>query len=87
MTISIEWARALHRGQTLYCSTIVDKRGLPRRARVNGAVQFWKTRPGSYRIPMKIGLRDYFSITEHEVVWWVTQEEAIAARMDRILEA
>ena len=29
-----------------------------RRARVNGAVKTWKTRPGEYRIPIKYGLRE-----------------------------
>jgi hypothetical protein len=34
-------------------------------ARRNGRTQTWKTRPGDFRIPIKIGFRGYGELTHH----------------------
>lgn len=38
------------------------------RVRRNGRTQTWKTRPGHYRIPLKMGLRGYTELTHSDVV-------------------
>lgn len=35
--------------------------------RRNGATKLWKTRPNEFRIPIKIGFRDYGEITERNI--------------------
>jgi hypothetical protein len=40
--------------------------GTCERWRRNGSTQTWKTRPGTFRVPVKHGMYDYSNITERE---------------------
>lgn len=42
--------------------------------RRNGRTQTWKTRPGEFRIPIKIGFRGYGEITDKNADEWTTVE-------------
>ena len=55
--ITKEIAQRLRTGQTLYHKELTNKDGSPLRARVNGAVKFWKRSPERFQIPMKHGLK------------------------------
>ena len=35
--------------------------------RRNGATKLWKTRPDEFRIPIKIGFRDYGQVTQDNI--------------------
>jgi hypothetical protein len=50
--------------------TLKNADGTPIRARRNGKTQFWKTRPGDFRLPAKHGLKDCFNITPSNVGEW-----------------
>ena len=39
-------------------------------ARRNGRTQTWKTRPGEFRIPIKIGFRAHGEITHRNAAEW-----------------
>jgi len=43
--------------------------------RRNGQTQTWKTRPGSYRIPVKYGLRQFGAIVNIHENHWHTAED------------
>jgi hypothetical protein len=57
-----EQALALKHGDILHHIAAKNVDGTPLRARVNGKVKTWKTRPGDFEIPVKHGLHDYFYI-------------------------
>jgi hypothetical protein len=42
------------------------------RVRRNGKTQTWKTKPGHFRIPIKMGLRNYGQIYHHNLMSWFT---------------
>ena len=46
------------------------KLGPPYQARRNGATKTWKTRPGQFRIPVKIGFRGYGYIDNNNADEW-----------------
>ena len=46
-------------------------------ARRNGRTKTWKTAPTKFRIPVKIGFYDYFSITDQNASNWTTIEPPI----------
>ena len=50
--------------------TLLNKDGSRLRARQNGKIMVWKTRPTEFRIPCKHGLRDYFYITQDNADAW-----------------
>ena len=52
-----------------------NKPGGPYEARRNGATQTWKTRPGQFRIPIKIGFRQYGYIDNHNAAGWATRPD------------
>lgn len=61
--LTSESALLLTPGRDLFHGAERDSRGAPMRARVNGKVRTWKTRPGVFEIPMKYGFRgSYFNI-------------------------
>lgn len=61
------------------------KPGGPYQARRNGRTKTWATRPGQFRIPIKIGFRDYGYIDNDNADQWATipdfaeREQALAA--------
>ena len=75
--ITKEIAQRLRTGQTLYHKELTNKDGSPLRARVNGAVKFWKCSPERFQIPMKHGLKECFYITNNENAenWRIMERE------------
>ena len=61
-------------GRQVQCERIVGPRGGVRvtilTARRNGKTQTWRTRPGEFRIPIKIGFRGYGAITHDDSADW-----------------
>lgn len=55
---------------TIYHVTKKDKLGRPLRARLNGYLKTWKTRPLEFKQPMKYGMYEYFYITEMDADQW-----------------
>lgn len=49
--------------ETLYLIGYYNADGSPMTYRQNGKIQFWKTRPEDFRIPVKRGLYEYGAIT------------------------
>jgi len=56
--ISVSQAKNLRPGQLVYLVNSWDSDGKPSRAKVNGRVQTWKTRPNDFKVPLKRGLYD-----------------------------
>jgi hypothetical protein len=52
-------------------TTLTNRDGTPLRARSNGMVKVWKTRPGEFQLPAKYGLKQCFYITERNADEWV----------------
>jgi hypothetical protein len=49
--------------ETIYMIGYYNADGSPMNYRQNGKIQFWKTRPEDFRIPVKRGLYEYGEIT------------------------
>ena len=57
-------------GTILHHKTLKNADKTPLRARVNGKIKLWKTRPNEFRLPMKHGLRNCFYLNEHNYHDW-----------------
>ena len=76
--ITLEQAKNLALGDTLYHNTARNADGSHVRWRVNGAAKLWKTRPNDIRIPLKHGLYSYSALTpRHFSEFSLTEEEAL----------
>jgi hypothetical protein len=56
--------------------TMKNRDKSPLRARANGKIQTWKTRPGQFRLPVKYGLKTCFYIEDSIYLsnkddWWI----------------
>lgn len=69
--VSKEQFLALRHGQNIQHVTLKNSDGTPLRARLNGAVKTWKTRPADFQAPMKHGLKNCFYITQDNCHEWV----------------
>ena len=69
--ITKEIARLLPHGATLYHVTPKNADGTPMRARKNGNVKTWTTRPDEFHLPMKHGLK-HFYIDQDNAHEWTT---------------
>lgn len=67
MAITLEQAKALRPGDTVYHTTNRNADGTPQRWRVNGQPQTWKRDPARVRVPVKFGLYRYDQITERDL--------------------
>ena len=77
--MTLEQAKNLTPGQTLYCSVYRNSDGTPQRWRVNGVPKTWKRSPERVRVPLKHGLYDFDYLTELQLTeLCLTEEEAIA---------
>jgi hypothetical protein len=65
--ITLEEAKALKVGQTLYHTVYRNADGTPQRWRVNGKVKTWKRDPFLVKVPIKYGLRWYDCLTEKDL--------------------
>ena len=68
--ITITQAKKLGYKDEIYHTTLRDSKGHSVRARVNGKIQLWKTRPTEFRLPMKHGLYDTFQLTQDNADQW-----------------
>lgn len=77
--ITLEQAKALQYGQTLYSSLHRNADGSPRRWRVNGKVRTWKLDPNRVEVPVRHGLYSYDTIRNNSTLNLVclTEEEAL----------
>lgn len=79
MSLTLEQAKNLQPGQELWANFSFNKRGIPRKVKVNGKVRTWKRNPERVQIPYKYGLYEYGYITERDLPdFCLTPEEAIA---------
>lgn len=69
-TLTKDIAMTLRHGQILHHKILKNSDKTPIRARVNGAVKTWKTRPAEFSLPVKHGLKDCFYITETNAHEW-----------------
>jgi hypothetical protein len=77
MAITLEQAKSLRYGQTLYHAKNRNSDGTPQRWRVNGKPQIWKRAPHKVRVPLKYGLYRYDAITEEELNLVYLNEEEV----------
>ncbi|HEX6824864.1 MAG TPA: hypothetical protein VF077_01000 [Nitrospiraceae bacterium] len=63
-------------GTLFYHISLKMSDGTPSRARVNGKCQTWKRRPEDFRLPMKYGLKECFSIDLANCGDWCVSPEA-----------
>jgi hypothetical protein len=67
MSLTLEQAKRLHVGQRLEQTNATNADGTLKRWKVNGQVKTWKRTPGKVRIPVKHGLWEYGTISEHQL--------------------
>jgi len=68
--ITKQLAETLKHGQILHHITLKNADKSPLRARVNGKLKTWKTRPNEFSLPMKHGLKTCFYITQASANEW-----------------
>lgn len=69
--ITLEDIQNLRHGQNVEHVSLKNADGTPLRARKNGEVKTWKTRPGHFSAPFKHGLKNCFYITHENAQNWV----------------
>ena len=74
--ITVSQAKALRPGRHIYAKGKFNADGTAMRAKVNGRVQTWKTRPNEVKIPYKRGLYEYGYITQHDLADFTLTEPA-----------
>ncbi len=75
--MTVEEAKELKYGTTLYYAKATNSDGTPQRWRVNGKPKTWKTRPDDVQVPLKRGLREYGYLTpEYLADFYLDEEEA-----------
>jgi len=85
MTITLQQAKALQRGDTLYHVTNRNADGSPQRWKVNGMVRTWVRSPGRVQIPLKYGLYNYCYLTGEDLnLVCLTEEEALGGRITKV---
>ena len=70
-------ALVLRPGQVLYHYKQKNRDGSAMRARVNGRVIVWKTRPNDFKVPMKHGLKHCFYLTPSNAADWLLHEPTV----------
>lgn len=65
--LTLDQAKALRPGNTLYCLYDRDSRGYAKKVKVNGQPKTWKRSPDRVRIPYKYGLYGYGYIGENDL--------------------
>ena len=65
--ITLEEAKNLRHGQTLYHVKNTNANGSPQKWRVNGKPKTWIRSPERVEVPVKHGLKDFDTLTENEL--------------------
>jgi len=68
--VTLKQVKKLGYRDELYHKDLKDSQGHSMRARVNGKIQLWKTRPTEFRLPMKHGMYDTFQLTHLNADQW-----------------
>lgn len=76
MPITRTQAEALAHRTTLEHRTAKNSDGSPKRCRVNGKCQTWKTRPDDFKLPVKEGLYGTGYITPLNAAEWSVQGQS-----------
>ena len=77
--ITLEQAKSLCHGDTLYHVINKNADGTPQRWRVSGKPKTWKTRPDEVKVPVKHGLYSNDYITHNDLRLVCLSEEDAAA--------
>lgn len=72
--LTLEQVRGLKHGQTLYSTRSQNRKGVPHRVRITGAVKLWARDAGRVRVPWKFGLYEYGAVTENDLADWALDE-------------
>ena len=72
--MTVEEAKRLRTGQTIYEVGAYNADGTARRWRVSGQVQTWKRDPGRVRVPLKHGMYSYGAIEAWNARYFTTKE-------------
>lgn len=67
-------AQSLKHGDILEHKFLLNADKTPKRCRINGKCQVWKTKPEEFRLPVKHGLYDCFQITQANADNWEVRE-------------
>ncbi len=73
--MTLEEAKSLKYGQTIYQKGKKNSDGTPRRWRVSGKVKTWKRSPKRVEIPVKHGLYANDRVTERDLAYLFLREE------------
>jgi hypothetical protein len=65
--ITLDQAKQLTHGTTLYHMEYRNRDKSPQRWRVNGKPQTWKTQPHKVRVPIKHGMYDFDYLTQDDL--------------------
>jgi hypothetical protein len=80
MAITLEQAKGLRQGQTIYHVSNRNSDGTPQRWRVTN-VKTWKRNPSRVQVGLKYGLRHYDTLREHDLdLVCLTEEEALGEK-------
>lgn len=74
--LSIDEAKNLHYGQTVYHSCYRNADGTPARFRVSGKVKTWKRDPSRVEVPLKRGMYESNHIDSSTANRWTLDEDA-----------
>jgi hypothetical protein len=72
--LTLEQAKHLRHGQTLYTPGYFNADGTVQRWRVNGVPKTWKTQPGRVQVPIKHGLREHWYVDETNLHGFTLEE-------------
>jgi len=61
--LTVAQVKKMKGNETIYMIGHYNADGSPMSYRQNGKIQFWKTRPDDFRIPVKRGLYEYGAVT------------------------
>jgi hypothetical protein len=61
--LTVAQVKKMKGNETIYMIGHYNADGSPMNYRQNGKIQFWKTRPDDFRIPVKRGLYEYGEVT------------------------
>ena len=81
--ITVEQAKELKYGQTLYSNSRVSSDGWPERWRVTSKVKTWKTMPDRVEFSVMYGLYCTYVLDEHDLKWYCLDEDEAMAEIRR----
>lgn len=82
--LTLEEAKKLKHGQTIYHVVNRNADGSPQRWRINGKVKTWKRNPNRIQVPIKWGLKTCDYLTEENLMYFYLNEEEALDNNNRI---